>query len=52
MARAAGDCRSLRATFDRETGWGPFVQLPVAFAPDGTHLGYGRGDATVVLARL
>jgi hypothetical protein len=25
--------------------------LPVAFSPDSTALGYGRGDVTVVLAR-
>ncbi|GAA4251196.1 WD40 repeat domain-containing protein [Dactylosporangium darangshiense] len=43
---------ALRATFDRETGWGPTVRLPIAFSPDGTALAYGRGDATVALAGL
>jgi WD40 repeat protein len=42
---------ALRTTYDQETGWSSFVQLPVAYSPDGTQLGYGRGDATVVLAR-
>jgi WD40 repeat protein len=42
---------TLRTTFDQETGWGPFPQLPLAFSPDGS-LGFGRGDATVALARL
>jgi WD40 repeat protein len=42
---------TLRTTYDQETGWGPFAHLPVAFSPDGAFLGYGRGDATVVLAR-
>lgn len=43
---------TLLATYDRETGWGPFTHLPVAVSPDGAALGYGRGDATVVLANL
>jgi WD40 repeat protein len=42
---------TLRTSYDRETGWGPFVHLPLAYSPDGTQIGYGRGDATVVLAR-
>jgi WD40 repeat protein len=42
---------TLRTSYDRETGWGPFVHLPLVYSPDSTQLGYGRGDATVVLAR-
>jgi WD40 repeat protein len=41
----------LRTTYDQETGWGEFSALPIAFSPSGTHFGYGRGDATVVMAR-
>lgn len=41
---------SLLAVFDRETGWGPFPNLPLAYAADG-HLAYGRSDPTVVLAK-
>jgi WD40 repeat protein len=41
---------TLLRTYDRETGWGPTPRLPVAFAPDGTALAWGRGDATVALA--
>ena len=41
----------LRAEFDSETGAGPFPSLPLAYSPDSSQLGYGRGDATVVLAR-
>jgi hypothetical protein len=40
---------SLLAVFNRETGWGPFPNLPLAYAADG-HLAYGRSDPTVVLA--
>jgi len=43
---------TLRASFDQETGWGPFSSLPLAYSPDGTKLGYGRGDATVVVAHF
>jgi WD40 repeat protein len=42
---------ALLATYDQETGWGPSPQLPLAFAPSSTLFGYGRGDATVVVAR-
>lgn len=42
---------TLRTSYDQETGWGPTVVLPLAYSPDGTLLGFGRGDATVVLAR-
>ena len=38
--------------FDHETGWGPDPVLPVAFSPDGSLFGYGRGDATIVMAYL
>lgn len=41
----------LRASFDRETGAGPVALLPVAFTVGG-RLGYGRGDATVVVAAV
>ena len=43
---------ALRTSYDQETGWGPRTLLCMAFAPDGTSLGFGRGDATVVLAHL
>jgi len=42
----------LRTSLDQETGAGPVPLLPVAFSPDGTRLGYGRGDATVAATRL
>jgi WD40 repeat protein len=42
---------TLRVTYDQETGWGSFVHLPIAFAPSSTLFGYGRSDATVVMAR-
>jgi WD40 repeat protein len=42
---------TLRASYDQETGWGSFVHLPIVFAPSSTLFGYGRGDATVVMAR-
>ena len=42
---------ALVTSYDRETGWGPSPQLPLAFAPSSAVFGYGRGDATVVLAR-
>ena len=32
----------------KETGWGPFVQLPLVYAADGRFV-YGRTDATVVM---
>jgi WD40 repeat protein len=41
---------TLLNSYDQETGWGPFPQLPLVFAPSGARLGYGRGDATVVVA--
>jgi WD40 repeat protein len=41
---------ALMETYDRETGWGIMPQLPVAFGPDGSTFGYGRTDATVVVA--
>jgi WD40 repeat protein len=42
----------LRTSYDQETGWGEVTLLPIAFSPGGTQLGYGRGDATVVLATV
>jgi WD40 repeat protein len=36
--------------WDRETGWGPFPLLPLAYSADG-RLAYGRADATVVMSR-
>jgi WD40 repeat protein len=36
-------------TWDEETGWGPFPQLPLAYGLDG-RLVYGRTDATVVMS--
>jgi WD40 repeat protein len=42
---------TLRVSYDQETGWGSFVHLPIAFAPSSTIFGYGRSDATVVVAR-
>jgi len=42
--------RSIVAVYDQETGWGSFVHLPIAFAPSSTLFGYGRSDATVVVA--
>jgi WD40 repeat protein len=41
---------SLLAEFDQETGWGQWIRLPVDVAPDGQSFGYGRGDATLVVA--
>jgi hypothetical protein len=35
--------------WDKETGWGPFPLLPLAYATDG-RLAYGRADATVVMS--
>jgi WD40 repeat protein len=43
--------QSLLASYDRDTGWGPDPQLPIAASPSGLLFGFGRGDATVVLAR-
>jgi WD40 repeat protein len=43
---------ALLASYDQETNWGLFPVLSVALSPDGTQLGYGRGDATVALARF
>lgn len=43
---------ALRAAYDGETGWGPFVHMAIAFSPDSKLFGYGRGDATVVMARI
>jgi WD40 repeat protein len=45
---AVEDGKALK-TWDKETGWGPFPQLPLVYAPDGG-LAYGRTDATVVLS--
>jgi WD40 repeat protein len=42
---------SLQLEFTRETGWGPWPALPLAFSPDGHTFAYGRADATVCLAR-
>jgi len=42
---------TLRTSYDQETGWGPFPQLPLAFSPSGTHFGYGRGDGPVFVVR-
>jgi WD40 repeat protein len=42
---------ALLATYDRETGWGQYPILPLAFSPDGSRFGYGRSDATVVMAQ-
>jgi hypothetical protein len=39
------------ASYTRETGSGMFPELPVAFSPDGALFGFGRTDATVVMAR-
>jgi hypothetical protein len=46
------DTGALLAFYDQETSWGllPFEQ-PLAFTHDG-RLGYGRGDATVVVATI
>jgi WD40 repeat protein len=42
---------TLLADYTRETGWGPWPALPIAFSPDGSTFGYGRADACVGLAR-
>ncbi len=42
---------ALLASYDQETGASSTVLLPVAYSPDSTLLGFGRGDATVVVAR-
>jgi WD40 repeat protein len=42
---------ALLASYDQETGASATVLLPVAYSPDSTLLGFGRGDATVVVAR-
>jgi len=39
---------TLLQTYDQETGMGV---LSIQFSPDGQLLGYGRGDATVVVVR-
>jgi hypothetical protein len=39
---------SLLQTYDQETGMGV---LSLQFSPNGRLFGYGRGDATVVVAR-
>jgi WD40 repeat protein len=41
---------SLLKTYSRETGWGQFPKLPLAFSPDSRYFGYGRTDATVIMA--
>ena len=41
---------SMIAEFDQETGWGQWIRLPVDVAPDGLTFGYGRGDATLLVA--
>jgi WD40 repeat protein len=40
----------LLGMYDKETGWGPDPVLPLALSPDGLHIVYGRGDATLVSA--
>lgn len=45
---AVEDGKALK-TWDKETGWGPFPQLPLVYAADG-RLAYGRTDATVVMS--
>src|SRR5262249_44947015 len=42
---------ALVASYDQEPGASSTVLLPVAYSPDSTLLGFGRGDATVVVAR-
>ncbi|MCX7992248.1 MAG: Ig-like domain-containing protein [Fimbriimonadales bacterium] len=43
----------LLLTYDQETGWGVrgVTTLNIPFSPNGEFYAYGRGDATVVLAR-
>ena len=41
----------LLATFDREAGWGQFPTMSIDVSPNGATFGYGRNDATVMLAR-
>jgi WD40 repeat protein len=43
---------ALLASYDQETGWGPFPQLPLAFSPAASEFGYGRGDGPVVVAKI
>jgi WD40 repeat protein len=43
---------ALLASYDQETSWGMFPVLSVALSPNGARLGYGRGDATLALARF
>jgi WD40 repeat protein len=42
---------ALLREYDRETGPGPWTELPVAVSPDNRHFLYGREDHTVVMAR-
>lgn len=37
------------ASYDKETGWGPFVGMPVRFMPDGARILLGRCDGTLAM---
>jgi WD40 repeat protein len=50
QAWRASDGALLR-TYDRETGWGPFPVLPLTISPNDRLFGFGRSDATVIMAR-
>ncbi|GAB3400937.1 WD40 repeat domain-containing protein [Flindersiella endophytica] len=38
-------------TYDQETGWGPFVRLPINTSAVGSLYAYGRGDGPVSVAK-
>jgi WD40 repeat protein len=43
---------ALLVNFDEETGWGIEPRLPLAISPTGEQFGYGRTDATIVVANV